>query len=101
MRLPLINLDKVVFPLPLYPRILIISPWRTRLWNRQARFLLYIRIPAVLLLVVGIMRGRYDVGTFIMLFGLVKSCGEQMNSLAYNIVQISFAASRPVSSPLK
>lgn len=60
---------------------------RTRLWNRQARFLLYIRIPAVLLLVAGIMRGRYDVGTFIMLFGLVKSCGEQMNSLAYNIVQ--------------
>lgn len=60
---------------------------RTKLWNRQSRFLLYIRIPAILLLFAGIMRERYDVGTFVMLFGLVKSCGEQMNSLAYNIVQ--------------
>lgn len=60
---------------------------RTKLWNRQSRFLLYIRIPAILLLFAGIMRERYDVGTFVMLFGLIKSCGEQMNSLAYNIVQ--------------
>lgn len=60
---------------------------RTKLWSRQSRFLLYIRIPAVLLLFAGVMRGRYDVGTFVMLFGLVKSCGDQMNSLAYNIVQ--------------
>lgn len=60
---------------------------RTKLWNRQARFLLYVRIPAILLLFAGVMKGRYDIGTFIMLFGLVKSCGDQMNSLAYNIVQ--------------
>lgn len=60
---------------------------RARLWNRQARFLLYIRIPAILMLVVELMRGRYDVGTFVMLFSLVKACGEQINSIAYNIAQ--------------
>lgn len=60
---------------------------RIKLWNRQARFLLYVRIPAVLLLLNGTLKGRYDIGTFIMLFGLVKSCGEQMNSLAYNVVR--------------
>ncbi|MCD7709600.1 MAG: ABC transporter ATP-binding protein/permease [Clostridiales bacterium] len=63
------------------------STRRTKLWNRQARVLLYLRIPAVLLIIWGVCRGRYDIGTFSMLFLLVKSCAERMNALAYNVVK--------------
>ena len=60
---------------------------RVKLQNRQSRFLLYVRIPAVLLLFSGAMKGRYDIGTFIMLFGLVNTCGNQMDGLMRNLVQ--------------
>lgn len=60
---------------------------RTKLWNRQSRFLIYVRIPAVLFLIMGLTEGKYDIGTFVMLFGLVGSCGGRIDGLVYNVVQ--------------
>lgn len=60
---------------------------RVRLQNRQSRFLLYVRVPAVLFLFAGAMEGRYDIGTFIMLFGLVNACGKQMDGLMQTLIQ--------------
>ena len=45
-----------------------------------------LRIVAMAFLLVGVINKRYDLGTFVMLFGLVDICSNQINSLAYQVM---------------
>lgn len=63
---------------------------RTKMWNHQSRIWSCIRIPGVLFLIAGLMEGKYDLGTFIMLFDLVGHCGGRVEGLMFNGVQGAF-----------
>lgn len=58
----------------------------TKMWGRQARILLYLRIPAIGFLIYGVIQGKYDAGTFVLLFGLIQLCEDQINCLTYNMM---------------
>jgi ABC-type multidrug transport system fused ATPase/permease subunit len=60
---------------------------RTKLWNKQSRIFLYLRMPAVSFLIFRAMNGNYDIGTFVMLFGLIQSCVDQISNISFNIIQ--------------
>lgn len=58
---------------------------RTSLNNRNEVAVLLFRAAAVAILIAGVYGRRYDIGTFVMLFGLVETCLSQMSSLAYKL----------------
>lgn len=45
------------------------------------------RVLAVAVLIAGVTAHRYDVGTFVMLFGLIENCANQVNSLSNVLVK--------------
>lgn len=45
-----------------------------------------IRLAAIIILFIGMKQGKYDVGTFIMLYGLSEACKSTLSTLAGNVI---------------
>lgn len=65
---------------------LALSLKRTRLYNLSVFVKFLFRVIAIAFLVVGMRNNRYDVGTFVMLFGLVEVSSNQVTNLSEKIM---------------
>ena len=89
----------------------VLSKWRennSRYINKQIKnddknelynnvvsiFSLLLRFIAIFILVFGVKQGKYDVGTFVMLYGLSLTCSDGVRSLAQNIFSGLFNEAR-------
>ena len=54
---------------------------KTSLGSIQTFVFFFIRIVAIIILIIGIKERKYNAGVFVMLFGLIHSCTEQVNNL--------------------
>ena len=59
---------------------------QNRLHNLQRTLRVLLRIGGFAILVTGIVRSRYDVGTFVLLYGLIESCNAQLDNLSQQII---------------
>ena len=59
---------------------------RTTLRNIQSFVYFGLRVIATIILLIGITESKYDVGVFVMLFGLINTCTGQINSLMQSII---------------
>ena len=66
---------------------LVLEIRKIRLFGAQSLIKLLLRIAAIAILIYGVYTNRYDIGTFVMLFGLVESCSNQMDGLAATIIR--------------
>ncbi|MBO7150362.1 MAG: ABC transporter ATP-binding protein, partial [Clostridia bacterium] len=63
-----------------------LSKKQNRLHNLQRTLRVLLRIGGFAILVAGIVRSRYDVGTFVLLYGLIESCNAQLDNLSQQII---------------
>jgi len=63
-----------------------LSLQRTKLYNIYDIVKLGLRITTIALLLIGVYYKRYDVGTFVLLFGLIETCSNQINGFAYSVM---------------
>lgn len=64
-----------------------LSKKQNRLHNLQRTLRVVLRIGGFAILVAGILRSRYDVGTFVLLYGLIESCNGQLDDLSQKLVE--------------